>query len=69
MKRVKEFIKRDGHTYVTLYKDGIGKDFRVCDLVWGSFKGEIPDGWEVSHIDGNNGNNRLDNLELVKKWE
>lgn len=69
MKRVKEFIKRDGHTYVTLYKDGIGRDFRVCNLVWRSFKGEIPDGWEVSHIDGNKGNNRLDNLELVKKWE
>lgn len=66
MEEVKQFIKKDGHSYVTLYKNGIGKDFRVCDLVWTSFKGEIPEGCEVSHIDGNKGNNRLDNLKLVR---
>ena len=34
-------------------------------LVWETFKGEIPQGYEVNHIDHNKHNNSLDNLELV----
>lgn len=65
MKQVEEYTKSDGHSYVTLYKNGIGKEFRVCDLVWTNFVGEIPNGYDVAHIDGNKKNNRLDNLKLV----
>lgn len=36
-------------------------------LVWESFNGEIPNGYEVNHIDGNKENPRLDNLELVTR--
>ncbi len=66
MKRVKEFLGKDGHCYVTLFKNGVGSNHRVCDLVWTSFKGEIPNGYFVSHIDGNKTNNALVNLQLVK---
>lgn len=65
MRQVKEFIK-NGDSYVTLYKKGIGYDLRVCDLVWESFNSEIPNGYKVSHIDSNKQNNRLDNLKLEK---
>lgn len=34
-------------------------------LVWKTFKGDIPDGYEINHIDHNKYNNKLDNLELV----
>lgn len=37
---------------------------RVCELVWEAFKGEIPEGYTVAHIDGDKKNNRLDNLKL-----
>lgn len=64
---VKDYLKEDGHVYVTLVnKSGQSKEFRVCDLVWSSFKGNIPNGFKVSHIDGNKENNSLDNLQLVK---
>lgn len=37
----------------------------VHRLVWLAFKGEIPQGYEIDHIDENKHNNRLDNLQLV----
>ena len=60
-KEVKQFISNDGHSYVTLFKNGIGYNLKVCELVWESFKGKIPKGYEVEHIDGDKQNNKLDN--------
>lgn len=57
-----QYLKSDGEVYTIVY----GTEHRVCELVWEAWKGEIPQGFRVSHIDGNKQNNRLDNLELVK---
>lgn len=38
-------------------------------LVWETFIGIIPDGYEINHIDHNKQNNSLDNLELVTHSE
>lgn len=65
MKDVKQFIKSDGHQYVSLTKDGETNDLKVCNLVWESFKGKIPEGFVVAHIDGDKSNNNLENLKLV----
>ena len=56
------FQKDNGEAYIVVY----GTERRICELVWEAWKGEIPEGFRVSHIDGNKQNNRLDNLELVK---
>lgn len=67
MGEINQYIKSDGHSYVNLKdRKGIWHEAKVCELVWGTFKGEIPDGYEVTHIDGNKQNNRLDNLKLSK---
>lgn len=42
---------------------------RVHRLVWETFKGEIPEGMQIDHIDGNPENNRLDNLRCVTPKE
>ena len=56
-----QYLKPDGEVYTVVY----GAECRVCELVWEAWKGDIPQGFRVSHVDGNKRNNRLDNLELV----
>lgn len=34
-------------------------------LVWETFRGKIPEGYEINHIDHDKSNNSLSNLELV----
>lgn len=41
---------KDGYLYVCLWKDGKQKWFFVHRLVWEAFNGEIPEGYEVNHI-------------------
>lgn len=46
-----------------------GKLWFVHDLVWTTFRGEIPDGYVVHHINGQKDDNRLENLELMPRSE
>ena len=41
----------------------------VHRLVWETFKGEIPEGLEIDHMDNNRKNNALNNLQLVTRAE
>jgi hypothetical protein len=62
MKRVRG---RDGYLRVNLSRDGRPKHFLVHRLVYAAFRGRIPAGLQVNHIDGDKGNPALDNLELL----
>lgn len=44
-----------------------GKHFQVHRVVWESFNGEIPKGYEIHHKDHNPANNALDNLEMLSR--
>jgi len=50
---------------VSLHKDGKGKTARIHRLVASAFIGEIPEGMDVNHINGDSGDNRASNLEIV----
>ena len=50
---------------VSLWKDGVSKDYLVARLVALTFLGTPPEGFTVNHKDGNRMNNRIDNLEWL----
>ncbi|MBE9142094.1 HNH endonuclease signature motif containing protein [Planktothrix mougeotii] len=54
-----------GYRQISCY----GKTFLVHRVVWEAFNGEIPQGLQINHIDGNKANNSLSNLELVTPAE
>ena len=43
--------------------------YRINRLVWIAFNGEIPEGYDVHHINGNKEDNRLENLQLISHSE
>ena len=59
------------HNYVgcRLMVNGISKNKLVHRLVWTAFNGQIPEGYEVNHLDERPVNNRLENLNLVTHKE
>lgn len=54
---------KDGYLKIHLCKDGKAKVLSVHRIVLIAFLGAHPEGYVCNHIDGNPGNNRLDNLE------
>ena len=76
--RIKSFLKNcDGHILSLKNRTGDYLRVRLSDktknkqtkgvhvLVAGTFIQEIPNGWEVHHIDGDKQNNAASNLEIV----
>ena len=60
---------KKGYVQVRLYDDSgkLGKLQYVHRLVYQNFIGEIPEGLEIDHIDGNPRNNSLTNLQLLSR--
>ena len=56
-----------GYLDIKLLKNGKRKHHYVHRLVWETFNGDIPQGYEINHIDHNKQNNTLENLELVTR--
>jgi len=73
---VSEEEKGYKNVHLSLCVNGRKKQYRLPRLVWEVFRGEIPDGYHVDHIDNNQLNNRLENLQLLtladnnrKRWK
>jgi hypothetical protein len=60
---------KKGYLSVVLYKGGKQFTFRINRLIWIVFKGEIPEGMEVNHINAIKTDNRLVNLELTTRQQ
>lgn len=54
---------------VCLWKNKKYKNFTLSRLVYETFIGNVPDGFQIDHIDNNPQNNRLDNLQLLTPSE
>ena len=62
-------IDHRGYYRVELWKQSIGKRYKVHRLVWEAFNGSIPEGLQVNHINEVKTDNRLENLNLMTPKE
>ncbi len=62
---IKQWVDKRGYVHVTLRPDGEKKRFSVHALMMLAFVGERPEGFTVSHLDGNPTNNNIGNLEYA----
>lgn len=58
-----------GYLQVKTHVDGVVYRDYSHRLVWIAFNGEIPDGYEVDHVDNIKSNCRLSNLQLLTRRE
>lgn len=59
---------KKGYFQVRLFTgqgDTLGKLYYVHRLVYENFKGDIPQGKQIDHIDGDTTNNSIDNLQVL----
>ena len=68
-KKMSPYNNGIGYWQIKLRKDGQRKSYYLHRLVWETFMGKIPDGFEINHIDHDKSHNDLDNLELVTHSE
>ena len=63
-------IDKRNYCSVTQREKGDSKNYWVHRLIWMvANQCDIPEGYDVHHIDGNRQNNSIDNLELVEHKE
>lgn len=56
---------RNGYLYICLMENGKGRWHKVHRLVYEAFKGPIPEGFEINHLNEIKDDNRIENLEAV----
>ena len=54
-----------GYKQIKLRLNGSRYNRYIHRLIWETFNGSIPDGYEINHINHDKSDNRLVNLELV----
>lgn len=69
--RMMSIVKVKGYHKVGLCRGGGERQKLVSihRIIWETFRGEIPSGLCINHIDGDKTNNRLSNLEVVTAQE
>ena len=64
-----KFLKENSGYYLSakIYKNN--KRIRLHRYIWEQYNGEIPNNYEIHHIDHNKDNNNISNLEMLTKEE
>lgn len=68
-KRIELNPSRAGKYYRINAAYGLNKKFLVHRMVWEAFNGPIPENVDIDHIDGDQSNNSLNNLQILSHSE
>lgn len=68
-KRIELNPSRTGKYYRINAAYGLNKKFLVHRMVWEAFNGPIPENVDIDHIDGDQSNNSLNNLQILSRSE
>lgn len=68
-KVLKQRKDKNGYPVVCIYDNGKQKMVKIHRLIWETFIGEIPDGYQIDHINTIRDDNRLENLRCVTAKE
>ncbi|AXH72000.1 MAG: HNH endonuclease [Podoviridae sp. ctbj_2] len=60
-------VNSKGYPYTNFYYEGRPHCHLAHTFVWRAFNGDIPEGFEVDHIDNDRMNFKLENLQLLSK--
>lgn len=68
-RKLKVGSNQKGYKQVQISNGVKSKTISIHRVVWESYKGVIPKGMEINHIDGNKENNHVANLEVLTRKE
>jgi len=68
-RNLKNSLNTNGYEIVQISQNGYSKNLTIHRIVYAAYVGDITDGFEVNHIDGNKRNNHFTNLELTTHKE
>lgn len=68
-KKLEPTVNNSGYYILSIRKNGEQYSRGLHQIVWEAFNGEIPEGYEVDHIDNDPSNNNLSNLQLLTHEE
>jgi hypothetical protein len=64
-----ERLNSKGYPCALLFKDGVGRNVKIHQIVVNTFIGKIPKGYEIDHINTIRNDNRVENLRIVTHKE
>lgn len=69
VRELKPTLYNNGYLHVNLWKNGKMKKFYIHRLVYEAFRGAIPKGLTVDHVNNVKTDNRLENLQLLTQGD
>ena len=62
---IKPLLDKDGYLKLALTQNDVTYNIFLHKAIWNIYKGDVPEGFTIDHIDNDKLNNKIDNLQLL----